>query len=87
MRSGQPLPARIANAPQLRLGLSFYLNAFFDLDAERSMGMGIGRIPWSAILQYATYYELDEEQTDRLFYFIRAIDTAHIKSISESLKK
>ena len=86
IRTGQPLPDRIANAPTLRLGLSFYLNAFFDLDSERTQGWGLGRIPWLAIQQYAVFYELDEEQTDCLVYFIRAMDSAHLKRVEEQNK-
>ena len=40
VRMGQPLPARIANAPELMLGLQVYLQAFFDLDSERSHANG-----------------------------------------------
>jgi hypothetical protein len=29
MRAGQPLPDRIANAPELEVGLQLYLQAFF----------------------------------------------------------
>lgn len=81
IRSGQPLPERIANAPSLRFGLNFYLQAFFDLDSERSQGLGLGRIPWLAIQEYARFYECDEEQTDCLIYFIRAMDSAHLKNV------
>lgn len=79
MRSGDPIPDRILNAPQIRFGLMLYLEAFFDLDSERVPGMALGRIPWIAIQRYAEHYELDEEQTECLFYFIRAMDTAHLK--------
>lgn len=84
MRSGQELPDRIANAPSLRQGLWFYLQAFFDLDGERSHGMGLGRIPWSAVMAYADYYDLDEEQTELLLQFIRSMDAAHLKQVQES---
>jgi hypothetical protein len=83
LRSGQPIPDRIMNAPALRFGLLFYLQAFFDLDAERSQGMGTGRIPWLAINQYAKYYALDEEQTECLIYFIREMDSVHLKRLRE----
>lgn len=81
IRSGQPVPDRILNAPILRFGLEFYLQAFFDLDSERSQGMGLGRIPWLAIKAYAAHYDLDDEQSDALIYFIRAMDIAHLKRL------
>jgi hypothetical protein len=88
LRSGQPLPERIANAPELRLGLVLYINAFFDLDTERSHGamVGLKHIPWSSIKDYALAYELDEYQTESLFYFIKAMDCAHLKNLAEQIK-
>lgn len=86
VRSGQPLPDRIANAPQLELGLQLYLTAFFDLDAERESGMSLGRIPWSAVDRYAVAYELDDEQYEDLHYFIKHMDTEHIKRIKAKEK-
>lgn len=78
-RSGMEIPDRIQKAPVLGLGLSFYLQAFFDLDADRNVGMSLGRIPWSVVLQYAAFYRLTEEQTDCLTYIIREMDTAYTK--------
>lgn len=81
MLSGQPLPDRIANAPELIIGLQLYLIAFFDLDSERDNSMSLRRIPWSAIDRYATRYEFDSEQYDDLHYFIREMDTEHLKRL------
>lgn len=87
IRAGQPIPERIAQAPKLRFGLLFYLQAFFDLDAERSQGMGIGRIPWSAILSYANYYCLNDESTDDLVYLLRSMDVAHLNRLEAKREK
>ena len=75
--TGEPLPDRIANAPELKPGLELYLSAFFDLNTERSHAMGITLIPWSSIANYARFYDFDEEMTERLFYLIQAMDAAH----------
>lgn len=83
VRSGEAIPDRILNAPKLRLGLSLYLSAFFDLDSQRPQGFGLGRIPWLAIREYAAFYELDEEQTDCLLFFIQAMDVAHLKRLEK----
>lgn len=80
---GLPLPDRIANAPKLITGLQLYLQAFFDLDSERSHGMGIAMIPWSCITNYAMAYEFSEEQTQDLIYFIRAMDGEHVKRLAK----
>lgn len=83
IRMGGELPERIANAPKLTLGLSFYLQAFFDLDADRAIGMSIGRIPWTSVLSYASFHELDTDETELLIKYVEAIDTTYLKHQSE----
>jgi hypothetical protein len=86
-RSGEPMPDRIANAPELDLGLEVYLQAFFDLDSERSHGMGLMPIPFTAVLQYARLYDFDEEQTEDLLYFIRRMDNANLARLDKKANK
>lgn len=86
VRAGQPIPERIANAPELQPGLQLYMQAFFDLDSERSHAMGLVVIPWSSIAAYASAFEFDEEQTEDLFYFVRKMDTEHLKKLAEKQK-
>lgn len=83
---GLPLPDRIANAPRLIQGLQLYLQAFFDLDSERSHAMGISMIPWSSIVNYAKAYDFEEEQTQDLIYFIRQMDSEHTKRLAAKIK-
>jgi hypothetical protein len=86
-RQGQPLPDRIANAPELQFGLQLYLNAFFELDSERSHAMGLTRISWSSIKDYAIAYEFDEEQTEDLFFIIKRMDSANLERLNEKMDK
>lgn len=79
LQAGAPLPDRIKNAPELKLGLELYLNAFFDLDAERPSSFDIGSIPWSKMKDYACFYDFDEDQTEDLIFFIKRMDAAYIK--------
>lgn len=79
IRAGQPIPARILDAPSLYVGLELFLNAFFDLDTERQAGLAIGPIPWSKIREYAVAFDFDSDLTDDLFYFVKALDAAHMK--------
>jgi len=83
MRFGHPLPERIANAPELQAGLQLYLQAFFDLDSERSE---LKPIPWSSMIDYAMAFDFDEEQTEDLVYIIRKVDSAHINRLAEKQK-
>ena len=86
VRAGQPLPSRIENAPELEIGLQLYLQAFFDLDSERSHGNGLVQIPWTSIAAYAQAFAFDEEQTEDLFYFIRKLDSEHLTRLSNKQK-
>lgn len=83
VRFGQPIPDRIANAPQLNIGLDFYFQAFMDLINDRSNGQAsIGPICWSNIKAYAEHYELDEDDSERLFYFIKEMDIEYVKKVN-----
>lgn len=86
LRTGRPIPDRILNAPELNLGLQLYLDAFFDLDSERSHSVGLTAIPWTSIKQYAEAWEFDEEQTCKLFFFIKKMDAAHLKRLEHKQK-
>lgn len=80
MRSGLPIPEHIQNAPELKIGLGLYMQAFFDLDTTRHDS---GPISWLAVREYAAHYGLDAEQEEALFYHIRELDKSHL----ERLKK
>jgi len=86
VRAGQPIPSRIANAPELHIGLELFINAFFDLDTERQAGFSIGPIPWSKIKEYSEAYRFDEDLTEDLFYFVKALDNAHMKRLEANAK-
>lgn len=87
VRAGEPIPDRIANAPELEKGLNLYLQAFFDLDGERSHAFSPTPIPWSSIKQYCEYYEFDNEQSEDLFFHIRRMDNAHLKRLNAKNNK
>lgn len=80
------MPDRIANAPELETGLQLYLQAFFDLDSERSHGNGLTSIPWTSVAAYADFFKFDAEQREDLIFFIRRIDGEHLKKLSEKQK-
>lgn len=65
--------------PKVNLGLSIYLEAFFELDTERQIGMSIGRIPWHCIVQYGHYYEMNVEE---LLFFVRKMDDAYLDRVA-----
>lgn len=75
LREGIPLPDDVENAPGLLLGLELYWYAFSDLHTCRAYGWdGPLPIPWDTVAEYAVVHELDEEQSDRLWYFVDKMD-------------
>jgi hypothetical protein len=42
LRTGQPIPDSIRDAPELREELFLFMQAFFALNTERHSGMGLG---------------------------------------------
>lgn len=82
IRAGQPIPSRIADAPELHIGLELFINAFLDLDTERQAGYSVGPIPWSKIKEYCEAHSFDAELSDDMFYFIKALDNSHLKRLA-----
>lgn len=81
VQARKPLPDNIQNAPELQVGLQLYLQAFFDLDAERSHAFQLVRIPGSAVRSYAREFNFDDEQFELLEYYISEMDAAHLKRL------
>lgn len=79
LREGLPFPDRIANAPDLTMGLELYYLAFFELSDSRQIGMSLGPIAWKTIYDYCVAYRLSEDQTDEMFHHIRAMDAAYLE--------
>ena len=70
MRSNQPLPDPIANAPEIPLGLGFFYKAFQELSSERMDGP----IPGSAIRSYNRDEDITGELADDVKYHVRNLD-------------
>lgn len=64
------------NRPHLLPGLDFYLQAYFDLQNDRPMGMAVGPIPWSSIVTWAQINDMDADDLHELNYLIRAMERA-----------
>lgn len=84
VREGLPVPDTFTSPPELRPGLELFLDAFFDLDSERQSGTPI---PWRAMRDYAIAYGFTEEQTNDLFFFVRALDEEHLTRQAKQAKQ
>lgn len=74
----RPRPQWLQNAPTLLPGLDFYFVAFNELTTCRSIGMGVGPIPWTVIQEFADREGLDGEERACLLYLIRSMDNAYL---------
>jgi hypothetical protein len=83
VRNNLPIPGKIENAPELREDLRFYYEAFLELDCERDSGFQAGAIKWSSIKEYGQFHELEEEQFENLFFFIRRMDNIRLRELSK----
>jgi len=73
------VPEKIANAPTLLPGLSFYFQAFLALSSCRAIGMGEGRIPWTAAYDYAERMDLDSDEFEDLWVLVSLMDAEYLK--------
>jgi len=78
LQQGHPIPERIANAPEIKEHMRFYIEAFFDLTSERQIGFAEGPIPFFAIVNYARLLDCDAEDFADLLYFIREMDSEYL---------
>ena len=86
-RSGGKVPTCFVEHTSLASHLRFYFTAFLSLDTERSVGMGIGRIPWRAIVAYAHEYGLYGTRLDSFVYKIERMDAAMVNKLNAEQKK
>jgi len=82
-----PLPEKIANAPELKLGLEIFYVAFMELTTCRAFGgMGEGPISWLTIHQYCTINKIKGEQREDMMYFISNLDAKYLEYKAEKIK-
>lgn len=55
-------------------GVALCLTAWAELSTCRPIGMAVGPIPWTAIIEWARFHGLDREATGVLVSVIRRLD-------------
>lgn len=79
IRSRRPIPDKIANAPELEVGLEFYYFAFRDLGTCRSIGFSLGPIPWTAMNDYALSNRLFGNDKESFIDLMMELDGLYLK--------
>jgi hypothetical protein len=67
----------VLEEPEVLMGLQLYWVAFHELSTCRTIGMGAGPIPWTAIADYCDAWEIYGEQRETLFHLVKAMDAAY----------
>ena len=75
------MPEWASNPPEPSPGELFIFQAFWELDTCRSLGFGIGPIPWTAINKYADVHGLEQDLIEPFTEVIRRMDTAYIERV------
>lgn len=81
LEAGHDAPESIAEAPDVRLDLSFYFEAYLHLSTTRPAGFGPRPIPWTAIQAYAEAHEFDDP--DEFRAIIARTDAIVLEAIEE----
>lgn len=71
----------------MMVGDEFYINAFRLLSTERQIGMELGEIPWSKIVEYGCRAGLDQDMVDALVFIIREMDGAYLDWMQKEASK
>ena len=74
-----PPPEWFLEQPEVLEGDAFYLKAFDRLSTCRPAGAGLGRIPWTASIQYAERAGLTLDMADAFVSIIEAMDGVFLK--------
>jgi hypothetical protein len=83
------IPDDWVDPPVLPLHLVWVRDAYYKLSTCRQSGFGITPVPWTAIVSYAQYMELDEYDTDWFVDTIESLDEqvmAYIKAKQDAEK-
>jgi hypothetical protein len=78
IEKGRELPSWYLDEPSIDEVDAFFLRAFWDLNTERGIGMGEGRIPWSKIVGYGLYFELRRDTIDTLVHVVKSLDNTYL---------
>lgn len=80
---GRPLPDWYLEEPLITGTAGWFLDAFWDLNTCRSIGMGLGPIPWAHIVSYAAWSRLDHDLELIFVRVIRAMDVTYLGQVEK----
>lgn len=87
LRLNAPLPDKMANIPDLNLGLDFYLEVYLDLCSDKDIGFGEGPIPWSSMDNWAKRYNIVGYEFERMVSVLRYADNEILKGKQKTAER
>jgi hypothetical protein len=82
------LPDRIANAPEVQLGLDLFWNGFANLTSCRGSAYNSeGPIPWVAMRDYCEDYDIRGEQRMDFYHLIAEMDKVFLDHKAKKIKQ
>ena len=66
-------------------GFEFYLDAFREISTSRPSGFSVGAIPFTAIAEYFTIFNIDGD-FDEFASIIRRMDNVYLELNAEDMK-
>jgi hypothetical protein len=82
---GLTVPSSFFECPELFCHLATEMRAFGDLSTERQMGMGIGQIPRSKIIEYGQIELcLSGDDLRRFYQVMHRVDCGYLDIVNES---
>lgn len=85
IEAGNQIPASVLDAPELRFDLILFWSAFWSLSTCRQVGMGVGPIMWTAIKEYAEYFQIDD--LEEFYFLISQMDAVYLDHARSEIKK
>jgi hypothetical protein len=70
----QQIDATRANEPPRDYAVGRCISAWNDLSTCRPIGMATGPIPWTAIVAWCEFHQLDRDVAAAVIYVVRSID-------------
>ena len=73
--------------PYLNPNYTWLIMSFHDLSTDRAVGMGIGPIPYSSIIRFIAFWDLDQESAELLIEVVKTMDSLYMDHVNDDKSK
>jgi len=82
-QANEELPLFVQKMPHLREDLHWIAEAFYRMTSSRQIGFGVGPIPLTEIDAYIRLFGLLDDDIERFYRLITALDAVYVKWTSK----